>query len=80
MGGLLGAIDAGLYLLRSRGDYRIPPQLPRALRDAGHTAHEVAIYEGEGHSWLRIDTYADFMGRLERFLARELLTVPPVTR
>lgn len=77
-------IRAPLLLAWGDRDRRVPlvhgERLQRALRDAGHTAHEVAIYEGEGHSWLRIDTFADFMGRLERFLARELLTVPPVTR
>ncbi len=77
-------IRAPLLLAWGERDRRVPlvhgERLQRALREAGHTAHEVVIYEGEGHSWLRIDTLVDFAGRLERFLARELLTVPPVTR
>jgi dienelactone hydrolase len=71
-----GRIRAPLLLAWGEKDRRVPrvhgDRLQQALRAAGHRDHEVVFYEGEGHSWLRIDTFTDFALRLERLLAREL--------
>jgi acetyl esterase/lipase len=71
-------IRAPLLLAWGEEDRRVPlvhgRRLQQALREAGHSTHEVAVYPGEGHAWLRIETHVDFAARLERFLARELLT------
>lgn len=77
-------IRAPLLLAWGERDRRVPlvhgERLQQALRDAGHRTHEVVTYAGEGHSWQRIESHVDFATRLERFLARELLTPAADTR
>lgn len=46
-------------------------RLRSALRSSRHEV-EYVVYENEGHGWVRAETWLDFAGRLERFLARHL--------
>lgn len=46
-------------------------RLRAALRSSRHEV-EYVVYENEGHGWVRAETWLDFAGRLERFLARHL--------
>ena len=68
-----GRITRPLLLAYGAEDNRVPidhgEKIRDAMRAAGH-APDYIVYPGEGHSFLKIETYRDFARRMEEFLAR----------
>ena len=68
-----------LLLAFGQEDLRVPIEHANRMRDALREqgrVPEFVVYEGEGHSWLKVQTRVDFAQRLERFLAQHLGPVP----
>jgi dipeptidyl aminopeptidase/acylaminoacyl peptidase len=68
-------IKRPLLLAYGGADLRVPldhgTRLRKAMRDAG-AEPEWVVYSDEAHSWMKLETRADFARRLETFLARHL--------
>jgi dipeptidyl aminopeptidase/acylaminoacyl peptidase len=68
-------IKRPLLLAYGGADLRVPldhgTRLRKAMRDAG-AEPEWVVYPDEAHSWMKLETRADFARRLEAFLARHL--------
>ncbi|HEX8626292.1 MAG TPA: prolyl oligopeptidase family serine peptidase [Allosphingosinicella sp.] len=67
-----GEIRIPLLLAHGKDDKRVPPsqstKLHEALRRAGKV-HEYVLYPEEGHGFAKPEDAADFLERVDRFLA-----------
>lgn len=69
-------ITRPVLMAYGRVDRRVPIEHGERLRDAlrGKNAQlEWVVYDKEAHGWSQIETELDFWGRVERFLARNLV-------
>ena len=68
-------LDVPVLLAFGGLDGIVPIDHGRRLRSALRSSRqevEYVVYDNEGHGWVRAETWLDFAGRLERFLARHL--------
>ncbi len=68
-------IKAPVLMAMGVADVRVPIAHGTRMRDAMNKAGkelEYVAYPDEGHSFLRTETFLDFAGRMERFLAKHL--------
>ncbi|MGH9049389.1 MAG: alpha/beta fold hydrolase [Acidimicrobiia bacterium] len=70
------AISVPVLALQGGADKVVPPAQARAMVDtmrAGGATVEYHEYEGEGHGWVRAETIADVLTRIDAFLTRWVL-------